>query len=145
MLLPFVFIYYKILVAVWKLIAILIYNIALNCFKEYMLYIIYYMNNTEIILIAVISILGLIVTQSTFTKISDKIYEHKKVKPSDWHTKTRTASNVIYPDPLNPIKFKSKDWLAPTQSYNDIPRTTTTGGTRKKIKKRKNNYIKKSR
>jgi hypothetical protein len=102
------------------------------------------MNNTEIILIAVISILGLIVTQSTVTKISDKIYEHKKVKPSDWHTKTRTASNVIYPDKKNPVKFKSEDWLTPSQSYNDIP-SISTGGTRKKIKRRKNNYIKKSR
>jgi len=103
------------------------------------------MNNTEIILIAVISILGLIVTQSTFTKISDKIYEHKKVKPSDWHTKTRKPSNVIYPDPDNPIKFKSEDWTLLPIGYNEMRRTTTTGGTRKKIKRRKNNYIKKSR
>ena len=103
------------------------------------------MNNTEIILIAVISILGLIVTQSTVTKISDKIYEHKKVKPSDWYNKTRTASNVIYPDKDNPRTFDSAKWTLLPIGYNDIPRTTTTGGTRKKIKRRKNNYIKKSR
>jgi len=102
------------------------------------------MNNTEIILIAVISILGLIVTQSSFTKISDKIYEHKKVKPSDWHTKTRKASNVVYPDPKNPRTFDSENWQLPPTGFNEMP-SISSGGTRKKIKRRKNNYIKKSR
>jgi len=102
------------------------------------------MNNTEIIFVAIGTLIGILLFGSTGKKISDKIYEHKKVKPSDWYTKTRKTSKYIMPNKSNPVVFDSAKWPVPRTGFNDMP-PISSGGTRNKRNKINKKHIKKSR
>lgn len=105
------------------------------------------MNKNQIILVAIGSLIGLVLFGSAGKLVSDKVYEHKKEKPSDWSNKTRVnlaPSRIIYPNPSAPVKFNSEAWSLPNKSHHRTP-NTTSGGTRRKRRKRNGKQINKKK